>query len=287
MNNFDTRLAARLHGMVDGEPDSAPPVVRVLARGQTAAPHRTAVRLAGASLAVLAVGGAVTTVAVHPWSADRAATTAQPARIELAAAVAASEGTSYKIKVTEHVKSTPGSHDDVTTGAFDPAARTGYLHTPDEEGPGFEEQRLVKGARYLGSAGVDQRISWRRVPGAYTTLDYVGGAASSAGASGDPSALLAILRDEGAVVTRTGTHTYHFTVEVAKKDLLPQSLSDRFAGDLTVGAGQRITTVRFERWLQWDGKAGRKPGPPVDVVVTMAFSDYGVPVTVEAPAGVK
>lgn len=288
MNTFETRLAERLHDMADGDLDSAAPVVGVLTRGRAAGPRRTAVRLAGASLAVLAVGGVVTTVAVHPWSTGHAAgqsagTTAQPPEMTLMAAVAASDGISYQLKLTTEVKSTPGSPDQVTTGAFDPATRTGYTHTPYDDGPGFDEQRLVKGVRYLGSAGIDKKIVWRKVAGNFDSLDFVGEAASSLGGSADPKGLMAILRDRGATVTKTGDRTYHFTFAVAKKDLLPQSLSDRFAGDVTLGADKRIATVTYARTLQWGGKAGRKPGPPVVMAVTMAFSGYGAPVDVEAP----
>jgi hypothetical protein len=288
MNTFETRLAERLHDMADGDFDSAAPVVGVLTRGRAAGPRRTAVRLAGASLAVLAVGGVVTTVAVHPWSADHAAgiaTAAQSPELTLMAAVAASDGISYKLKLVTKVKSTPGSPDQVTTGAFDPATTTGFTHTLYDDGPGFDEQRLFKGVRYLGSAGVDQKIVWRKVAGRFDSLDFVGDTAGSLGASADPAQLRAILRDQGAKVTKTGDRTYHFTFAVAKKDLLPQSLSDRFTGDVTVGADKRIATVTYERTLQWGGKApGMKPGPPVVMAVTMAFSDYGAPVTVEAPA---
>ncbi|WP_030437513.1 hypothetical protein [Actinoplanes subtropicus] len=288
MNSFETRLAERLHDMADGDFDSAAPIVGVLARGWAAGPRRTAVRLAGASLAVLAAGGVVTTVAVHPWSAERSggvAAVPQPPEMALMAAVAASDGVSYELTLTTVVKSTPGSPDQVTTGAFDPVTRTGFTHTPYDDGPGFSEQRLVKGVRYLGDAGIDRKIVWRKVAGTFDSLDFAGEAAGRLGASADPAQLRAILRDRGAKVTMTGDRTYHFTFAVAKKDLLPQSLSDRFAGDVTVGADNRIATVTYERTLQWAGKSpGRKPGPPVVMAVTMAFSDYGAPVTVEAPA---
>jgi len=286
MNTFETRLAERMHDMADGEFDSAAPAAGVLARGRTAGRRRAATRIAGASLAVLAAGGVVTAIAAHPsHTAHSTTTVAESPQIKLMAAVAASESTSYQLELTTRVKSTPGSPDWVTTGAYDPATNTGYLHTPYDEGPGFSEQRLVKGVRYLGDAGEDRVIHWRTAPGTYTSLDYVGDTAGSLGASADPAQLRAILRDRGATVTQTGPGRYRFTFEVAKKDLLPQSLSDRFAGDITVGADQRIATVTYERTLQWAGKAGRKPGPPVDLAVTMAFSHYGMPVVVEAPTG--
>ena len=290
MNSFDTRLAERLHVMVDGETGSAPPVGSVLIRGRAAGRRRTALRVAGASLAVLVAGGVVATVA-HPGTPRPPGTAAQAPRLTLAAAVSASENISYRIRMSVAVKSVPGSAVDVSTGAFDPATATGYLHTPAEDGPGFGEQRLVGGVRFLGDAGADRKISWRRVPGRYTSLDFTGNSAGGLSASADPAALLETLRNANAVITSSGPDAYHFTFAVATKDLLPSSLYDRFAGDVTVGADHRIAAVTYERKLQWHRSPprpdGRGDGPPVDFIVTMAFSDYGVPVKITAPSPAK
>src|SRR5690349_10487427 len=107
MNTFETQLAERMHDMADGEFDSAVPAAGVLARGRTAGRRRAAVRIAGASLAVLAVGGVVTAVAAHPSRTDHStATVAESPQLKLMAAVAASESTSYQLEVTTRVRST-------------------------------------------------------------------------------------------------------------------------------------------------------------------------------------
>ena len=289
MNSFDTTLAERLHGMVDGEFDARPPVDSVLGRAHAARRRRTTVRVASASLAVLATGGVIAGVATTPWASHSgrtagSAASAQAPLMKLEAAVSATENLSYKIKVTSHVKSVPGSQDQVSAGAFAPATDTGYLRTPYDDGPGFDEQRLINGTLYLGSAGIDQVLHWDLQAGKDHSLDLVGDAASGLSTSADPTTLLQALRKEGARVTQSGSSTYHFAFDVAKQDLLPSSVYDKFSGDVKVGPDNRIASVSYERLLLWH-KAGvnRPDGPPVDDVVTMDFSDYGTSVSVQTP----
>jgi hypothetical protein len=214
--------------------------------------------------------------------------------IRLQAAVSTTENVSYHIKVTTTVKlakstqdpSTPPPKDQVSTGAFDPATATGYLRTPFDDGPGYGEERLVNGTLYDGEAGIDGKPQWLVKPGRHTALTgpLAGTTAGGLSASADPTTLLANLGKEGATVTQTGSDTYHFTFDVPKQDLLPDSVYDKFAGDVRVGADKRIASVKYERLLLWNPKPNaHQPNSPADLVVDMEFSDYGTPVAVEAP----
>src|SRR5262249_55816171 len=147
-------------------------------RAHAAGRQRTAVRVASVSLAVLATSGVIGGIAANSWTAHSRGTaqssaSAQTPLLRPESAVTRSGNISYKIKVTEHSKSTAGAPGEVSTGAFDPATDTGYLRTPYHDGPGFSEQRLINGTRYLGSAGVDQKLHWNLQAGKHTSLDLV------------------------------------------------------------------------------------------------------------------
>lgn len=284
MNTFETRLAERLHDMADGDFDSAAPVVGVLTRGRAAGPRRAAVRVAGASLAVLAVGGVVTTVAVHPWSTNRSAgTVAQSPAITLMAAITASDGISYQIKVTQ-----PTGTGGVTTteGAFDPATSTGYLSSKWSGADVVYYERLVAGTRYTGASGMRQ---WKQEPGRFDRLAYDrsddghdDGVAASAGASADPEQLLAELRDAGGKVTGTGAGVLHFEVTLKPETSPRTTLNQSIAGDVTLGPDKRIATIVYTRTSR---ATKDKLARTETTKVTMVFSGYGAPVRVEKPAG--
>ena len=285
MNTFETRLAERLHDMADGEFPTAAPVVRVLSRGRAARPRRIAVRLAGASLAVLAVGGAVTAVAVHPWSTNRSPDTVVPQPpITLMAAVAASDGISYQVKVTE----TAGRSGVTTTeGAFDPASATGYLSSKWSGADVVYYERLIAGTRYIGASGAGQ---WKQLPGRFDRLGYdrgnnghADGVAESAGAAADPAELLAELRDAGSKVTESRPGVFHFELTLKPETTPRTTLKQSIAGDVTLGADKRIATIAYTRTT----RATKDEFSSTETTeVTMAFSDYGAPVRAEKPADV-
>ena len=285
MNTFETRLAERLHDMADGDVDSVAPVAGVLTRGRAAGPRRAAVRLAGASLAVLAVAGVVTTVAVHPWRTNRsAATVARPPAITLMAAITASDGISYRIKVSQ-----PTGAGGVTTteGAFDPATTTGYLSSKWSGADVVYYERLVAGTRYTGASGMRQ---WKQEPGRFDRLAYDrsnaghdDGVAASAGASADPEELLAELRDAGSTVTETGAGVLHFEVTLKPETSARTTLNQSIAGDVTLGPDKRIAAIVYTRTTRATKDTFSRTET---TTVTMAFSGYGAPVRVEKPADV-
>jgi hypothetical protein len=282
MDTFDTQLAGRLHDIADGEPDSTPPTQRLLERGRRAR-HRRTVARAGMSLAVLAFG-TVATVAIAATPAahtDRPGVTAEAVspQMELAAAISNSRNISFKVKATTTLQKSDGrlatpSATYITQGAFDPATRTGYLRAAD----GSFESRLIKGVKYTSNG--DQFVQQK---GTYDWLDYdahvLNGALSG---SADSEHLFKVLRQAEAKITKTGT--YHFDATTQSADSLA-SYTTRFVGDVTLNASKRVAKVTYGWTLTGTMKQGGKVFNR-NVKVTLEFSDYGTPVTVERPANV-
>jgi hypothetical protein len=282
MDTFDTQLAGRLHDIADGEPDSTPPTQRLLERGRRAR-HRRTVARAGMSLAVLAFG-TVATVAIAATPAahtDRPGVTAEAVspQMELAAAISNSRNISFKVKATTTLQKSDGrlatpSATYITQGAFDPATRTGYLRAAD----GSFESRLIKGVKYTSNG--DQFVQQK---GTYDWLDYdahvLNGALSG---SADSEHLFKVLRQAEAKITKTGT--YHFDATTQSADSLA-SYTTRFVGDVTLNASKRVAKVTYGWTLAGTMKQGGKVFNR-NVKVTLEFSDYGTPVTVERPANV-
>ncbi|MFC7244355.1 hypothetical protein ACFQO7_17915 [Catellatospora aurea] len=282
MNDLD-RLSGSLHELA-GQATSAAPTQRLLSRGRRVRHRRTA--LTGASLAVLTVGAVAAVAAVNQPSGGGVIAESPPASVaaadpgtRLVAAITASQSTSYQLKITLTSTTVPEAAAVVSTGAFDPAARTGYLRTPFGEGPGVGEERLVDGVQYAGSAGVDGVWHWTRRPG---THDSLGGRPlldGPLGSTADPAELLAALTQAGAVVTQTGPNLLHF--EYAAQQPQPPLVSETVTGDVTLDADGRISGVVYDRNAVWQ-KPGGQPGPAGTHVV-VEFSAYGTPVTVAEP----
>jgi hypothetical protein len=272
-----------------------------------AALHRTAyaagvVGVVGALAATLTVGtGAPGSTASSPGPvAERStATTADTPQLRLAAAAAASDNITYRVKVTTTVKDKlppknelpePVSPSWVTTGAFDPATATGYLDSPytglrPMVAASFEHERLVNGVRYIGmrdgSARDNGKIVWSRYPGKQDNLDYdltLGGGLTT---SADPQELFRALREAGAKVTETPGGAYHFEVQVEVKDAPLRGVVDRLVGEVTLGADKRIATVAFDRTVTGSVIKGEVFTTHLHVVTDL--SDYGTPVKVEPP----
>ncbi len=145
MHNLDERLADGLHGIVDGEADSAPPVGQLLERGRRARRRRTSA-VAGSTLAVLALAALGVAAVAQPEStapdvtAGAARAQAQSPDLKLTSAFATSKDISYRIRLT--------TGELVYNGAFDPATDTGYVKVELDDS--VQTELLIKGTRYIG-----------------------------------------------------------------------------------------------------------------------------------------
>ncbi|MEH0827772.1 MULTISPECIES: hypothetical protein [unclassified Micromonospora] len=263
--------------------------------------HRTAfaagvVGMVGALAAAMTVSTGGAAVSPGPVAERPTATTADTPQLRLAAAAAASENISYRVKVTTTVKDKlppkdelpePVSASWVTEGAFDPATATGYLDSPytglrPVVAAGFEHERLVNGVRYIGgrdgSAPDNGKIVWSRYPGRQDNLDYDLALRGGLTASANPQELFGALRRAGAKVTETRGGAYHFEVEV--KDDPSRGVVDRLVGEVTLGADKRIAKVAYDR----TASVTRGEVYTYHLHVVTELSDYGTPVKVKPPA---
>ncbi|MEU1837520.1 hypothetical protein [Micromonospora chersina] len=268
--------------------------------------HRTAyaagvVGVAGALTAALTVGADVPGGRPDPSGpvAGRPAPAASPQspQLRLAAAAAASENISYRVKVTTTLLDEPPPKGElpepvsqrwVTTGAFDPATATGYLDSPytglrPAVAAGPEHLRLINGVLYFGGRdGRDPdngKIVWSRFPDRQDTLDYDMAMGGRLGASASPEALLRVLNQAGATVTEQSPGLYHF--DVSTSDPAAEIIADRLVGEVTVGADGRIAKVAYDR----TSRMVRSKDFASHLRVVVELSGYGLPVTVKAPAG--
>lgn len=246
--------------------------------------HRTAyaagvVGLAGALAAVAAVAGTGHRPVI-PGRPPVAAT--EPANVRLAAAVAASQAVSYKVKLTAETKGQPGSRQ-TTEGAVDPATSTGYLNTPLLGTSTVYYQRLIHGVLYLGSTG---GTLWKQEK-SDGRLRYSAALPGVLEPSADPNQLFDELRQLKATITQTGPRTYHFRSVRPYHDRYSDGTAT-LTGDVTLDAGKRIARVAYESSDKGRLKPGVKGGGAYGSteVITMELSAYGTPVHVERPAPV-
>jgi hypothetical protein len=229
------------------------------------------VGVVGAVAAGVAVGGGGQP---GPGTNQPAVAEATSPRLQLVAAVAASENISYRLKITAGSKADPAGWG-TAEGAYDPATATGYLNSSQPDGPGVYYQRLINGKLYFGSNGSK---TWKQEPsnGKFEYGDALGGAV---GASADPQELFKALRQEGGKITQTGAGTYHFELALKGDGTVKSDL----VGDVTVDADKRVAKVTYEHTTQAekDGQAFTSI-----VVVTVELSDYGTPVQVDKPTDV-
>ncbi len=276
MDSIDDRLTGGLHELAGTVTDSAPPTGQLISRGRRARRQRTALAF-GASFALAALGaGAAVAVAATPphgpGERPQAGASASPApaeaRLELVAALTNSQHVSFRVTTTAGPAgggASPGpSGAAVTESAFDPATTSGYIRFTGSR----YEVRLVRGVLYQTN-GKD--FQWWRQPGRHQSLNMdehpVRGAFMQ---SGDAGWLLRELREGDAEVTRTGPHTYRFKATVRAEQTF------EFAGDIVIGADRRIAEARYT----WGPAGGAER-----TAVTMRYSGYGEPVTVEVPQG--
>ncbi|WP_238007226.1 hypothetical protein KZZ52_37675 [Dactylosporangium sp. AC04546] len=250
-------------------------------RGQR---RRTVITRTAYAVGIAGLAGALTAGVLATGGTGPTATPGRPSvagtgspQLRLAAAAAASGGTSYRVQSTVTYRSLPGSPSMTISGAFDPATTTGYIRIPFDGGSRWHEERLVGGDLYTTEAVAGETVLWHHDPGIkYTGLPYnvkTGGLAVSA----DPQQLLDTLSRSGVTITQTGPDTYHF------EGAIPQQtgVTGTMVGDVTVGPDQRIAKVVYESTLRF----AREPNEITVLDATLELSGYGDPVTVERPAG--
>ncbi|MFR9780607.1 hypothetical protein ACL02O_31740 [Micromonospora sp. MS34] len=288
MNSLDQRLANGLHGIVDGEPDSAPPVGLLLERGRQAR-RRRASTVVTATCAALAVGAlGVASVAQMPTSprpgvaAQASSPQLQSPRMKLMSAAEASANISYRIRVKTNLLA--------GEGAFDPRTDTGYFRVPQDDS--VQTELLINGIRYeggerpLGKLPADKGPEhetygrYGQYPGNYDHLDLAGELAGPVlGATApEPAELLKALQEANATTTENPDGTLHFEFGTKSKDG-----SSTTSGDVTLDADGRIAKVAFTFTWQSTAKGRLDTGK---VSGTLELSDYGTDVKVKRPTDV-
>ncbi|MGC5016947.1 hypothetical protein [Micromonospora sp. DT47] len=239
--------------------------------------------LAGALAAVVAVGGPGQST---PGGGRPPVASAESANLQLASAISASENISYKLKITAGSKADPDGWG-TAEGAYDPATSTGYLNSPQLDGPGVCYQRLINGKLYLGSNGTK---TWKQ-QGSNGKFEYGDALGGAAGASADPEELLRALRQVDAKITQIGDSVYHFE-SIRPYDDKAMTGTKILIGDVTLNADKRIAKVTYESTNKGQIKPGVKKGYKGGLafnstsVLTLELSDYGTPVRVETPTDV-
>ncbi|MDG4823882.1 hypothetical protein O7635_18660 [Asanoa sp. WMMD1127] len=282
MNNLDERLADGLHGIVDGEGDSAPPVGTLLERGRRARRRRRSA-IAGSTLAVVALAAVgVAAVAQPSPVGERTAAATTPTgspQLRLASAFETSKDISYRIRVT--------TGELTYEGAFDPRTDTGYVRVPLDDS--VMTELLVDGTRYVGGERPQGELPpdkdgpgetygrYGQYPGRHDHLSLVAEAGTVLGAAApDPAALGEALRQADATVTENGDGTLHFAYRVERADG-----SNAVAGDVTLDADGRIGKVTLTD--TWQSTVKNSTGTST---ATLDLFDYGVEVRVDRPTDV-
>ena len=263
----------------------------VLGRARRRYRRRTAMLRLGYGLGVIGVAGAlVAGVALSGGTPEKAPAVAETSpALRLANAATASDGVSYRIRFTsqawaiEDGKRTGPGTPTVTDGAFDPKTASGYARTAVEYG--IFTELLINGTRYQGTeprpggktpSGEHEPYSvYGQHPGTFDRLDWglyqmpVLGATAA-----DPTALLKALRDANATITENPDGTVHFSYTNGESV---------YNGDITLDGNGRIAKVAIAG--TWESTVkGRLDKSESEM--TIEFSDYGLPVTVERPAKV-
>jgi hypothetical protein len=228
----------------------------------------TAVVLAGG----LAVGAGVVA------DGEKVQPAPQPQPVTLASVAEASESVSYKLKVTTK----PKDHNltMVVTGAYDPAAKSGYA-AMSKLNDGQVNQILVNGVLYLRNPD----DTWVMIKGPDRRLRFgVRLVDSSIADSADPQDLLELLRRNQAKVTEAGPAAYRFEATVSRET--PKGLMTLdFAGEAKANGDKRLSTISYRCTITMKPQGSDNVFTDTHDTV-IEFSDYGVPVRVEPPAKV-
>jgi hypothetical protein len=289
--DIEEQLVAGMHDHVDG----VQLTTDVLGAATRSHQRRVAVRRTSYAAGVVGLAGvlaaAVMVTAAGPSALQTSpppAVTAEAASLQLAAAVAASEKVSYKVKYTVGTKADP-DYFGTAEGAYDSATSTGYLTfwQADEPAARFYE-RLINGKLYLGS---NRTKTWTQEQ-SDGRFRWGSELARTAGASADPEGLFEALQDAKATITQTSASTYHFE-RVTLYDAQDASGTVTLAGDVTLNADKRIVKVAYEltdkgQYKPVVQKINEHRGVTFDrsKVMLLELSDYGTPVRVEKPTDV-
>jgi len=278
MNNIEHELAAAMHEQAT----KLAPRRDVLGAATLRHRRRTVARRTAYATGVLALAGVLTTVGL--WRAEQGRGVDPPTTVvapqpelALAAAVASSESTSYRIRITDTFG---GGQAWTREGALDPVRASGYLRSPFNDGSGrYYEDRLVDGTWYIG--GTDDASTFKQMPGRRERLDFNDSLHGLAGASSDPNDLLRALRESRATITQPSPDVYHFELVLVDEPAVHEKVT--VAGDVRLNPDGRIASVTYETLTK-----ARKGSTPVEFRMTTAIEmyDYGATVTVHRPPNV-
>ncbi len=263
-------LNERLRQLVEAEPDSAPPIDRLLERGRRARRLRRTATVAMSALAVGAIGAAAALVNQPQAAVSPPVVQAQAdPRLELVAALASTENTSFKVRATITREIAGKRNGYAADGACDPAAANGYLKMRD----GGRETLLINGTKYDSKDGVrfvKREGTWSHI--GFDSLALDGDLIGSA----DSQRLFEMLREADARVTKTGDRTFHF--EATSRRAVPASdIVAALAGDIVLDGQQRVERLDYDYRVEaWGFKMHG----------LLEFSDYGTPVRVKPPTEV-
>ena len=263
--------------------------------------RRTAVIRMGYGLGVVGLAGVLAAGVTlsggsHPGGGSpggaNPAVQALPASLRLANAATASDGISYRIKLTIGANATSNGvsqgagFSQTFDGAFDPHAATGYVRTRNDAG--VLTELLIDGTRYIGTeraegtkpTGVHETYGrYGQYSGKYDQLSYgLQGNPVLSGVTADPASLFKALREANATVTDGPDGSLRFVYRQTSADGTTVT-----NGDVTLDGNGRIARVAITGTTETTAK-GRLDRS--EFTTTLDLSGYGLPVTVQRPADV-
>jgi hypothetical protein len=170
--------------------------------------------------------------------------------------------------------------------------QSGTLAAPSSYGEavGYMQVRIIGSRYYTRSSGDDQH--WRSGHGTLVQALVLNGGrawAPTTGASADPSVLLTALRRMGSVTFagQTGTgakalDTYDFRYRIAGDGSVK---AHELTGTIVVHAQSNLIAKITIRTTVTGSQPQLADGGRTTFTTVMTFSDYGVPVSVQAPTG--
>lgn len=287
--DLEERLLQSMHHRVDGIALTSDVLGRATRRHQ----RRTTTIRIGYALGVTGLAGLLTAgltlgTGTAPGKDVQSppAVQAAPASMRLAAAAAASDDISYRMRLT--TGSAQGQGGLTYEGAFDPRTATGYVRLPQDDAVMVE--LLIDGTRYMGGEpplsplppdkGPGETYGrYGQYPGKHDRLSLYGGPETVLGAAApDPGALFKALKKADAVTTDNPDGTLHFEYTTQATDG-----SGTTSGDITLDADGRIAKVALSVTWQTTAKGRLDTGT---FTGTLELFDYGIEVKVERPTDV-
>ena len=277
--DLETRLTESMHHKVDGIAFTSD----VLGRATIRHRRRTATIRIASALGAVGLAGALAaglTLGGGPAVQKAPLVQVQPASMRLAAASAASDNISFRLRA----KTTGLDYE----GAFDPKTSTGYVRRPQDDS--VTTELLINGTRYIGGErplgklpadkGPGEKYGrYGQYPGKYHHLSLLDDADPvTAAAAPDPSALYKALDKVNATVTDNPDGTLHFEYAATFPDG-----STKTSGNVTLNADGRIAKVALTGTWQSTAKKRLDKGT---FASTLELYDYGLKVTVKRPTDV-